>query len=187
MLSSFIKNRKDLERSEIHSYALDIVEEGLRSADPKEAIKKSVYLLNNSKLCVNNKVIEIDGRIHVVGFGKASKRMAEGIYEVLNDKIVGGVVITPQDYGVLGSIQIVKGDHPIPKENTLNASKKLIEYLMNNVRENDVVFVLISGGGSALFEVPADGISIDDIAIVSRELMKRGADIVELNAVRKHL
>jgi len=56
---------------------------------------------------------------------------------------------------------------------------------LKNVNSNDIVIVLISGGGSALFEIPEEGISLDDIAWISRELMKRGADIIELNTVRK--
>jgi len=67
----------------------------------------------------------------------------------------------------------------------LKSSQLLLNYLVENVNSNDIVIVLISGGGSALFEIPEEGISLDDIAWISRELMKRGADIIELNTVRK--
>jgi glycerate 2-kinase len=85
----------------------------------------------------------------------------------------------------VGKIRLVKGDHPIPRENTFKSSQMLIDYLVKNVGLDDLVIVLISGGGSALFEIPEEGVSMNDIAWISRELMKRGADIFELNAVRK--
>ena len=80
----------------------------------------------------------------------------------------------------------VKRRPPTPGENTLRAPQRLLRYL-EGVGEEDLLFVLISGGGSALFEMPAEGVSLQDIVWVTGELMKRGADIVELNAVRKRL
>ena len=181
-----IKNFSELARSELHKLALELVEYGLSVADPYNAVKSSVKVLD-SKIIVKGLNIDIDGRVHVIGFGKASKRMAEAIHELLGDRIAGGVVITPSEEGYVGSIRIAKGDHPIPGKNTLQASQQLLDYVMNNVSENDIVITLISGGGSALFELPEEGVSLDDIAQISRELMKRGADIIELNAVRKRL
>jgi glycerate 2-kinase len=179
-----IKNFSELARSELHKLALELIEYGLSVADPYNAVKSSVKVLD-SKIIVKGLNIDIDGGVHVIGFGKASKRMAEAIHELLGDRIAGGVVITPSEEGYVGSIRIAKGDHPISGKNTLHASQQLLDYVMNNVSENDIVITLISGGGSALFELPEEGVSLDDIAQISRELMKRGADIIELNAVRK--
>ena len=89
--------------------------------------------------------------------------------------------------GRVGPVEVLRGDHPIPSSNTLRSSRRLLEYLETQVGPDDVVLVLISGGGSALFEVPEDGIGLGEIALVTRELMRAGADIVELNTVRKHL
>jgi glycerate 2-kinase len=180
----FIKNFDELVKSDLHRLALQLVEYGLSVADPYAAVRENLRVLNN-KIFVGNAEMSIAGRIHVVGFGKASKRMAEAVYSVLGDRIAGGVVITPSDEGYVGNIMIVRGDHPIPGENTLRSSQLLLDYLIDNVREEDLVIVLISGGGSALFEVPEEGVSLKDVAWISRELMKRGADIFELNAVRK--
>ncbi len=186
--SSPIRNRDELVRSDVHREAIEIVEEGLRVADPRVAVLRNVSL-RNGELVVKSFRMELppSARVHVVGFGKASKGMVEGLVAVLGNKIVGGIVIAPEGPSRVGVVEVVKGDHPIPGENTLKASRKLVEYLESEVSENDIVFVLISGGGSALFEVPAPGVSLEDIAFVTRELMRRGADIVELNAVRKHL
>ena len=180
----FIKNFDELVKSDLHRLALQLVEYGLSVADPYAAVRENLRVLNN-KIFIGNAEMSIAGRIHVVGFGKASKRMAEAVYSVLGDRIAGGVVITPSDEGHVGNIMIVRGDHPIPGENTLRSSQLLLDYLIDNVREEDLVIVLISGGGSALFEVPEEGVSLKDVAWISRELMKRGADIFELNAVRK--
>jgi len=187
MLSSYIKNRAELELSDLHSLALDLVEEGLRAADPYTVVLRTVQRKSDKSIVVQDTGFEVYGSVHVVGFGKASKRMAEGIFAALGDLIAGGVVISPEESGNVGPIEVVKGDHPVPGRNTLESSLKLVRYLDEAVHENDVVFVLISGGGSALFEIPADEIKLEELAWITRELMKRGADIVELNAVRKHL
>jgi len=181
---SFIRNRSVLERDELHRVALDVVEYALESSDPYKAVLSSIRIVGD-RIYVKGVEVDARGRFHVIGFGKASRRMALALNNVLGSRIVGGVVISPEDTGSIGSIEIVKGDHPIPKENTLKSSQKILEYIQDNVHEDDILFVLISGGGSALFEVPEDNISIDDIGKVARELMKRGADIFELNAVRK--
>ncbi|MEM4053725.1 MAG: glycerate kinase, partial [Ignisphaera sp.] len=128
---------------------------------------------------------KVRGRIHVIGFGKASRRMADAMYNVLGNRIAGGIVISPEGSGYIGPIEIVKGDHPIPGNNTLKSSQRVLEYLQNNVYEDDTVFILISGGGSALFEVPERNVSLDDVGRLAKELMRRGADIFELNTVRK--
>jgi glycerate 2-kinase len=180
-----IRNRESLvklPRGEVLTKAL---EEALAAADPYTAVASSVRR-RGDVVEVGGKAVEVKGGVHVVGFGKASGKMAEALVDLLGDLVRGGVVITPTGGGRAGPIELVKGDHPIPKDNTLSASRRLVEYL-EGVGEGDLVFVVISGGGSALFELPEDGIQLEDIAHISGELMKRGADIVELNAVRKRL
>jgi glycerate 2-kinase len=180
----YIKNIHELARDELHIFALKLAEYALSVADPYNAITKKLQFMGDT-LVIDDLKIVIEGCIHVVGFGKASKRMAEAVYDVLGDRVHGGVVITPNEEGFIGNIRLVRGDHPIPRENTLKSSQILLDYLVEKVDARDVVIVLISGGGSALFEVPEEGISLDEIAWVTKELMKRGADILELNAVRK--
>lgn len=180
----FIKNRSVLERGDLHRIALDIIEYGLESADPYRAVVTSLRISDNI-IYVRDTMVKVKGRIHVIGFGKASRRMADAVYTVLGNRITGGIVISPEGSGYIGPIEIVKGDHPIPGNNTLKSSQRVLEYLQNNVYEDDTVFVLISGGGSALFEVPERNVSLDDIGRLAKELMRRGADIFELNTVRK--
>ncbi|MEM2221572.1 MAG: glycerate kinase [Ignisphaera sp.] len=181
---SFIKNRPVLERGDLHRIALDIIEYGLESADPYRAVVASLRISDNI-IYVRDTMVKVRGRIHVIGFGKASRRMADAMYDVLGNRIAGGIVISPEGSGYIGPIEIVKGDHPIPGNNTLKSSQRVLEYLQNNVHEDDTVFILISGGGSALFEVPERNVSLDDVGRLAKELMRRGADIFELNTVRK--
>lgn len=181
---SFIKNRPVLERGDLHRIALDIIEYGLESADPYRAVVTSLRISDNI-IYVRDTMVKVRGRIHVIGFGKASRRMADAMYDVLGNRIAGGIVISPEGSGYIGPIEIVKGDHPIPGNNTLKSSQRVLEYLQNNVYEDDTVFILISGGGSALFEVPERNVSLDDVGRLAKELMRRGADIFELNTVRK--
>ncbi|MEM0027115.1 MAG: glycerate kinase [Ignisphaera sp.] len=180
----FIKNANEVAKSTLHRLILEIADYGLAVADPYNAVKNHVKV-NGGRIYIGDEIIELTGRLHVVGFGKASKRMAMALNDLLGDRIVGGVVITPDEIGSVGNINLVRGNHPIPGKDTLESSQQLLDYVSSNVSENDIVFVVVSGGGSALFEVPEDGVTLDDIAWISRELMKRGADIFELNAVRK--
>lgn len=182
----FIKNKEELVKSQLHNIIVELIEFALGIADPYKAVMNNIKV-EKDKIYVRSEAIDLGEHVHVVGFGKASKRMAEAVIDVFKNKVFGGVVITPNEDGKIGSLQVVKGDHPIPKENTYRSSQKLLNYLLEKVSENDTVIVLISGGGSALFEVPEDGITFEDIAYISQELMKRGADIIELNTVRKRL
>ena len=167
------------------SILMEFIKEGLKSADPYEAVMRNLhvdkeYIITKGQHRIRRR------RTHVIGFGKSSVGMVKAIVDLLGSDIVGGVAISPDRELWIGSVEIVRGDHPIPSTNTEKASKKLLEYL-KNIREDDLVIVLISGGGSALFEVPLPGVDLVDIAEISEMLMKAGADIIELNTVRKHL
>ena len=163
----------------------EIVLEGFRAIDPAIVVKR-VLSVEGDVVKINSRVFSAR-RVHVIGFGKASLKMLSGILSVLGEKVCGGVVITPDTTGVFHTVRVLRGDHPYPGENTLESSLQLVEYLESNVERDDLVLVLISGGGSALFEIPEDDLTVEDIADTARKLMLRGADIYELNTVRKHL
>jgi glycerate 2-kinase len=165
---------------------VEALEAALEAADPYRAVLRHVKRVGN-EVEVAGRRYELSGAVHVVGFGKASLKIAQAMVDALGDDVVrGGVVISPVGGGRVGPVEVLRGDHPIPGEDTLRASQRLLQYL-ESVGPEDFLFVLISGGGSALFEVPEDEVSLRDVAWLTSELMKRGADIVELNAVRKRL
>ncbi|MEM4593692.1 MAG: glycerate kinase [Zestosphaera sp.] len=182
----FIRNISELSVSLLHEILLEVVEEGLARADPYDAVMRNLSV-RDGRLTIGGYEVSIPERVHVVGFGKASMKMLGALQDLLGKVICGGVVITPDVEGWAGSVKILRGDHPFPTINTLKSSLHLLDYLEREVGENDLVLVLVSGGGSALFEVPEDELTLEEVSVVTKELMKRGADIVELNTVRKKL
>lgn len=154
---------------------LDALEAALAAADPYGAVAKYVKRSGDG-VEVAGRRYKLSGAVHVVGFGKASLKMAQAVVDVLGGAVAGGVVISPAGDGRVGPVEALRGDHPIPREDTLRASQKLLQYL-ESVGPEDLLFVLISGGGSALFEAPEKGVSLRDVAWLTGELMKRGADI----------
>ncbi len=126
-------------------------------------------------------------RVLVVGFGKASARMARGLEELLGDAISTGFVVTAEGCAVPTKIiEVVEAGHPIPDARTLAASPRIWQ-LAKGAGEKDLLIVLVSGGGSALFELPAPGLDLGDLARTTALLLRSGATISELNAVRKHI
>ncbi len=174
-------------RSNLHRIALDILIKGLIAADPYKAVFEAIKVLND-RIYIRDHEISINrSKIHVVGFGKASENMARTLYDILGDRIYGGIVITPSNEGGIKSIIITKGGHPLPSANTERSSAHILDYLHNQVFSEDIVFVLVPGEGSALFEIPEEGITLNETAWIYKKLMRRGVNIVELNIVRKRL
>lgn len=128
-------------------------------------------------------------RLLVIGFGKASPAMAKAADESLGDLIDSGIVITKYGHGSSrkhGKIRVLHAEHPIPDENGRIASEQITD-LVSGADEKTLVLTLISGGGSALFVSPAGGVSLAEKQMTTDLLLRAGADIGELNAVRKHL
>jgi hydroxypyruvate reductase len=149
--------------SKLRSDALTIFQAGLQAANPVEAVERHLEL-EGGTLLVNGlpyplrKVREV----LVVGMGKDGHRFP------------------------LSGIKVVEAGHPVPDEAGLRGTKEMIRFLADTTSE-DLVFCLISGGGSALTPAPADGVSLGDKQDVTRRLLDCGATIHEINSVRKHL
>jgi glycerate 2-kinase len=126
----------------------------------------------------------------LIGFGKAASLMSKAIEDNLGDLLAGGIIVTKYGHSVPGSrrskIITYEAGHPMPDENGLNAAKEIVR-LLNEADENTLVICLISGGGSALLVAPYRGITLADKQEVTGMLLKAGADIYELNTVRKHI
>ena len=164
-----------------------ILNAGLAAANPRERVRK-IISTRNSCLRVMGKEYCGYNKVYVAGFGKASRGMAEGVYNALNGKVEEGFIIVPKgsSSNPIGRIKVLEGEHPLPDGLTLSSSLKLLDFVSKLPRDS-LLILLISGGGSALFEIPANNISLEDISQTASMLMNSGADIVELNAVRKHL
>lgn len=127
-----------------------------------------------------------DGKTIVIGAGKASAAMAKTVERCWPGE-VSGLVVTQYGYGVdCNAIEIVEASHPVPDSAGRNAAERILA-LAKGAGRDDLVLCLISGGGSALMPLPADGLSLADKQAVNKALLRSGANIGEMNCVRKHL
>jgi hydroxypyruvate reductase len=124
----------------------------------------------------------------LVAIGKAAWRMAYAAKKALGRKIIGGIVITKYDHsgGAIPGVDVFEAGHPVPDENTLLATKTVLDRVLKLDQDTPILF-LVSGGGSALFELPMEGISLQELMDTNRSLVNSGAGIIEMNCVRKHL
>ncbi len=126
------------------------------------------------------------GRTLVIGAGKASAAMAKAFEEAWLGELTG-LVVTRYGYAVPCSrIEIVEAGHPVPDAAGLQAARRIRDFVGGST-EDDLVVCLISGGGSSLLTLPADGLTLEDTQRVNRNLLKSGATIGEMNIVRRHL
>ena len=127
------------------------------------------------------------GRTIVIGAGKAAGAMAEVVEAHWKDEQVDGLVVAPYGYGAnCQRIEVVEAAHPVPDDAGERVARRVLE-LVSDLSEADRVIFLLSGGGSALLALPAEGISLDDKRALNKALLKSGAAIDEMNCVRKHL
>src|ERR1700729_1650770 len=129
------------------------------------------------------------GRTVVVGAGKAAASMARAVEAHWpDDKPLSGLVVTRYGHGAgtLKRIEVVEAAHPIPDAAGQNAARRILD-LVRGLGSDDLALCLISGGGSALLSLPAPGITLDDKQALNKALLRSGANINEINCVRKHL
>ena len=171
---------------------------GLILASAIQAIDPYQCILNQLRL--DGEVFTIDeeqyslldfDRISVVGFGKAAVPMAKAVLDCFKERIEFARVITKapeflQEAGYLDKLEIQLGGHPVPNEDSIAATTSLLAD-MPVFTSRDLVFVVISGGGSALFTSPQGGVSLKDLQRMTQLLLKSGADITEINTLRKHI
>jgi glycerate 2-kinase len=161
---------------------------GVAAVLPDKLIREQVRL-ENEYLTIGK--IKFDLRqiknIYVVGAGKASAIMAKEIEAILGDRITEGHVITRYGHGCkLNRIALTEADHPTPDANGIKGTAKIL-HLVKKAAENDLVLCLLSGGGSALMADYPDGGQLSDLIKINQLLVGCGADISEINIVRKHL
>lgn len=128
------------------------------------------------------------GRTVVLAVGKAAWEMARAAHALLGASAIAGLVITKEGHGrgPLGSWTVVEAGHPLPDGRSLEAAAKALD-LVVPLGPDDEVLLLLSGGGSALLERPLPGLTLEDVQAVTDRLLRRGASIVEINALRKRL
>ena len=160
----------------IHNDANIIIKETIKENLPHEAVENALKEYN------------LQGDIRLIAIGKAAWSMAKAASDLLGEQIIDGIVITKYDHseGELPNIEIIEAGHPLSDDNTISGTAKAVEMAESLTAEDKLLF-LISGGGSALFEKPLEGISLGDIVDITDQLLTVGADIVEINMIRKRL
>lgn len=180
-----IKNFDELAITKERKICLEIIEAGLSSIQPEKIIQKNISL-KDSSLNIQNQTINLQEfkRVFLLGFGKGSARLAKNIEKLLGDFLTDGYVIDLEDEK-FNEIKFTKGTHPLPSEQNLNFTKLVLEKL-SNLTHKDLVVVVVAGGGSAMFEYLYK-ISLEKLIKVNKSLLASGANIFEMNVVRKHL
>jgi glycerate 2-kinase len=168
-------------REDLH----EIFGTGLAAADPQRAVRRELEL-EGETLLAGEKRFE-PRRVFVLAAGKAAGAMAQAAEELLGEKVSGGLVVTKDghDPGPEG-FETDFASHPEPDERSVEAARKVQE-LAESLGEEDLLLALISGGASALLADPAPPIELADLKKLTSDLLKSGADIGEINTVRKHV
>lgn len=158
----------------LRAHADAIIESSINAVKPDEAVARAL----SGK--------EFPGRVVLVAAGKAGWQMAKAAHDCLGDRIDAGVVVTKYDHvmGPIANYDCYEAGHPVPDENSFRGTQAALD-LVADLKAEDTVLFLLSGGGSALFEKPlVPGAVLQD---VTQQLLACGADIVEINTIRKRL
>jgi len=165
--------------------------------DPQTALRHLYNVAVKRALPLHNTAVHLPlppkGRTLVLGAGKAGGAMAQAVEALWpQDAPLSGLVVTryghtpPRPAGLPERIEVVEASHPVPDAAGLRAAERILQ-LTQGLTADDLVLCLISGGGSALLTLPAEGISLEDKQAINRQLLASGANIAEMNCVRKHL
>lgn len=174
--------------SELRQSARGIFDAAVRAVDPAEAIRRHL-VRRGDRITIGGEAVDLQHvrRIVAVGLGKAGAPMAAAVEEILGDRIERGVVVTK--YGHLQptrTIRIHEAGHPVPDDAGIAGAQAVLDQV-HGLGSDDLVLVLISGGGSALTPAPVAGITLAEKQALTKALLACGADIREMNALRKHI
>ena len=177
------------------SHALSIFQAGVAAADPYQAVKSCLFvngqrldiLLNRDDL--TQKRTGDWSKVHLIAFGKAACAMAKAARQIIPTHLIAGTGIAVTNYEnvtAIDNVEVIGASHPLPDEAGLNAALKCAERI-SSAQANELVLVLVSGGGSALLPYPVDSITLQEKSAATNLLLACGATINEINCVRKHL
>ncbi len=202
MLALYLKNisqllLNDVEKNQLilREIGLQALEKAIYAVKPKNLMENSIYIKNN-KLFIENDEYDLQKfkKIYIIGGGKATAEMVFTLEKILissKDIDYEGIINIPenlekQELIKKSRISINLASHPIPNESGVKGTKSMME-IVEKSTENDLIFCLISGGGSALLPLPKQGIKLEDLQKVNSLLLSSGASIHEINIIRKHL
>lgn len=174
--------------TEIREHLESIFRAGLEAVDPRKAVER-VLSRRGSELTVAGRSYSLGSyeRVFVIGAGKAAAPMASALERLLGERLTAGSITVKYGHSApLKKVEIREAGHPIPDQEGMRGAEA-ISRIAGRAGERDLVFCVISGGGSALLVSPAEGVRLQEKQAVTSELLACGASIDEINAVRKHL
>ncbi len=187
-----IKNRDvllshgDVESRKI---VLDITEKTLEHLDAYHRIK-SIAHMEGSILHIGSKQWDLSKKrnVYLLGAGKACNHMAMAVDEILGDYLTRGIAIVKisEETDIFRKTDVFVGGHPLPNEEGLRACHEILD-VVDQSNEDDLFIVVISGGSSALMSCPIDGLTLQDEIDTTDVMLKSGAGIYEINAIRRHI
>ncbi len=191
---NIMENKKEVSLlNQMREDAVRLFQASLEPVNPYNAVRRFVRI-DGGRLILGQEgqaETQLDlgdyGRVFLVGGGKATAPMARAIEELLGERINEGIIVVKYGFTEgLSHTETIEAGHPLPDLNGAKGTKKILD-LLNKAGENDLIFSLISGGGSALLPQPVGRISFEEKQAVTGNLLKCGASIDEINAVRKHI
>jgi glycerate-2-kinase len=174
---------------ELKKAADQIIEASLNAVDPYQLVKEQVKRSGDTLLITEQEQIDLSDydRVFLCGAGKGAASLTKAMEELLGDRLVGGDIIVKYEHlADLKKINLHEAAHPVPDENGLKSTEILLNNL-DNLTDRDCVFVLLTGGGSALLESLPENIALDDLQKLSSVLLQCSATIHEINCIRKHI
>lgn len=186
---NLFRNHRDLTShgdTVLRAVALDVATAGVIALDPGLAVDRFLRR-EGGDLIVDGRRYSLDRRVVLFGAGKASLRIAQRVEEICGAAIDEGMVVVRRgEGGPLRSVTLVEADHPVPTEASRRAGDAVLE-LAGTLGPDDLAICCVTGGSSALLSIPADGVSFGAKRELHELLLRSGAPIAEMNAVRKHV
>lgn len=161
----------------------------LEAVDPEKVVRRFLRL-KEGRLQAGDRAYPLDSfrKIYLAGVGKAAVPMARAVEEVLGDRLEAGLVVVKYGHGgELKRTRVLEGGHPEPDEQGHRAARELVSFLSENLSSQDLLLMVVSGGGSALLPLPVEPVSLADKKKTTEVLLRCGATIQEINTLRKHL
>ena len=171
---------------DLRGIAVDVAAAGMAAADPAKALKERVFL-DGDKLCLPDRTFDLSSydRVWVIGAGKATGTLAQAMEGILGNRVTGGLVVLREGSAVpLTNLRLLEAEHPLPGRGSIAAGRAMLE-LADHVGAGDLVISLVTGGSSSLVCVPAGHITSHEKRDLHRRLLSSGANIEEINIVRK--
>lgn len=182
----FIKNYDTLARNDNRKVALQLIEAAFDSITPQK-IFATAFSFENNTLRLQDQTFDLNNfdKVTLLGLGKGSAEMCRIIEEKLGDKLTQGFDIDVVDEAPFQKVKYTKGTHPLPSQTNITYTQEVLA-ATQGMTERDLVLVVICGGGSAMFEAPAN-LTLERLDKLFSDMLKSGADITEMNVVRKHV